>query len=149
MVGRSSSGAPMTIGSGSFGSRLISAACRAAVWTLWTLWLISTGWLAVYGMWGSAACAATAATVSRPGGQVRGRWRALIWAVGLAAVPLIGLPEYAVTTAALHCRTLGFMGGSRPAVCSGEDWAHGAEVAREGGRSTARGSAWACTASTT
>jgi hypothetical protein len=56
-----------------------------------------------------------------------------VWTVGFLAVPLLGLPEYAATTCALHCRTLGFMGGKRPAVCNVDDFARGVQVAKSGG----------------
>jgi hypothetical protein len=57
----------------------------------------------------------------------------VVLAVGLAAVPLVGLPEYAATTNRLHCRTLGFMGSTPPKDCRAADLAEGRRVARAGG----------------
>ena len=105
----------------------------AAAWSAWSLWALFTAWLAVYGMWGSAVPALAAAFVSRPGSRTSRRWRAVVWTVGCLAIPLLGLPEYASTTCALHCRTLGFMGGKRPAVCHGDDFERGVQVAKSGG----------------
>jgi hypothetical protein len=115
------------------GSSSGSMVRRCVTWTAWTAWAMFTAWLTVFGMWGSAVIALVAAIVSRPGSRSRWVWRALVWTTGILAVPLLGLPEYAVTTHALHCRTLGFMGGAKPQTCDGDAWHRGAEVARSGG----------------
>lgn len=94
------------------------------------------GWLFLYGMvlGGLHALLGVAALLPvPPRGWIADALRVLVLLAGVLTVPLIGLPEYAATTNALHCRTLGFTGARAPADCAPEDVAEGARVAREGG----------------
>lgn len=101
-------------------------------------WALFTAWLFVYDMRLSATSALAGVWALWPS-PAPASWRrragvAAIATVGVLAVPLVGLPEYAATTNTLHCRTLGFMGTRAPDDCATNDIAAGARVAREGGQ---------------
>jgi hypothetical protein len=94
------------------------------------MFLYAMPWSALHGMLG-----AWALWPSAPGGRagLRAAAATVILGAGVFTVPLVGLPEYATTTNALHCRALGFTGARPSADCEPEEVARGAAVARDGG----------------
>lgn len=108
--------------------RLVSAG-------FWAGWVAFTLWLLTWGMLLSAAWAAAFAWSTRPWAPPRRLRSALLLLGGLLWVGAVGLPEYAATANALHCRTLGFTGQSPKAhtACDPDDLAAGRAVAKNGG----------------
>ncbi|MGC4118744.1 MAG: hypothetical protein QM765_30130 [Myxococcales bacterium] len=114
-----------------FFARLL--ACAA--WAAFAAWLFVyamplSGLLALLGLWALLPFP-LAPTALSPGARRAAGWAVV--AVGTAAVPLVGLPEYAATTNALHCRALGFMGVAPSADCDRTEVERGSATARSGG----------------
>ncbi|MDP2311656.1 MAG: hypothetical protein Q8P41_02030 [Pseudomonadota bacterium] len=125
------------------GPTVLARAVRTVWIGLLAAWVVFSAWLFVYAMPLSglhALVGAWAVWPSRAGapGRARPHRARRLAAVGIVAaalltVPLVGLPEYAATTNALHCRALGFTGAPAPADCDAAELARGATVAKEGG----------------
>lgn len=97
------------------------------------VWAIFTAWLVVYGMPISGLFAIGGVWALWPSRAAR-TWRRTLAAVllplaGLLAVPVVGLPEYAATTNALHCRALGFTDAVAPRDCDPAEVARGRAAA--------------------
>ena len=90
-------------------------------------------WLAAMGMPASAAFAAAGVWAVWPTARRLPLAGAAVMLAGLAAIPLVGLPEYAAGINALHCRTLGFEARRGSPDCDPEDVAQGEQIARAGG----------------
>lgn len=115
----------------------MSMLVRCARFVLAACWAVFTAWLFVYAMPLSGLCGAAGVWTLWPSSG-KPSWRrrgavAAIGAIGLVAVPIVGLPEYATATNVLHCRTLGFTAAKAPADCDTGQLAEGQRVAREGG----------------